>query len=241
MIRCVCGDTTDEIEGRAYVCCDACSVWQHNICMGLPIEDDKLPEHYLCEQCQPEDHKPLLDAMARGEQPWEDRKRAHDEHLRQERNRKKAGKRKSKGGANKSSRASEVKPEAPPSEPSPAPVSAPTPAPPAPVAAPTPTPAPAPSAPEVAPVAPVAPTVESQEPAPTNNKRKHSEEQQPAEEKRRSSACNKRRKSEQQKEEKVDVETALVDIDQLPKERQNVAKRLASVLADGVREKVTAG
>lgn len=52
------------------ICCDKCSAWQHNGCMGL--EEDYQPETYFCEQCRPQDHKDLLAAMARGEKPWEE-------------------------------------------------------------------------------------------------------------------------------------------------------------------------
>ena len=38
--------------------------------MGLP--EDYAPEKYCCEQCRPQDHKPLLAAMKRGEKPWEE-------------------------------------------------------------------------------------------------------------------------------------------------------------------------
>lgn len=68
-IRCVCGTyEEEEDEPRAMICCDNCSAWQHNGCMGLPEEYQ--PDTYLCEQCSPDDHKPLLAAMARGEKPW---------------------------------------------------------------------------------------------------------------------------------------------------------------------------
>ncbi|KAG9896023.1 hypothetical protein KCV05_g17362, partial [Aureobasidium melanogenum] len=37
VIRCVCGDTKDDEVGRQYVSCDTCEVWQHNVCMGVPL------------------------------------------------------------------------------------------------------------------------------------------------------------------------------------------------------------
>lgn len=75
-IRCVCGDNTDDEAGRKFICCDACEVWQHNVCMGVSLDDSQQPEHYFCEQCRPEEHKELLDAMANGEKPWEERQKA---------------------------------------------------------------------------------------------------------------------------------------------------------------------
>jgi hypothetical protein len=67
--RCVCG-VQREIGGRDMICCDNCDAWQHNICLGLPSSEEWGEKPYFCEQCKPEDHKELLDAMARGEKPW---------------------------------------------------------------------------------------------------------------------------------------------------------------------------
>jgi hypothetical protein len=78
VIRCVCGvRTTDEDSGEAWIACDNCGVWQHNVCVGVSTYDEDLPENYMCEECDPVFHKPLLDAIARGEEPWEDRKLEH--------------------------------------------------------------------------------------------------------------------------------------------------------------------
>ena len=71
MIRCVCGLEDDDDGGRMMICCDNCSAWQHNDCMEVTEDEDELPESYMCEVCKPEDHKGLLEAMARGEKPWE--------------------------------------------------------------------------------------------------------------------------------------------------------------------------
>ena len=54
------------------ICCDNCSAWQHNDCMGLPDDPDYAPAEYFCEECKPENHQDLLDAIARGEKPWEE-------------------------------------------------------------------------------------------------------------------------------------------------------------------------
>lgn len=64
-IRCICGDYDPDEEGRAMICCDSCSAWQHNDCMGLP--DDYEAEKYFCEQCKPENHTELIAAVKRGE------------------------------------------------------------------------------------------------------------------------------------------------------------------------------
>ncbi|KAF1813331.1 hypothetical protein P152DRAFT_448642 [Eremomyces bilateralis CBS 781.70] len=84
IVRCVCGATDDE-GGYTMICCDNCEAWQHNSCMGLPEDQSLCPDTYYCEQCRPDDHKELLDLMARGERiiPPAERKK---------------GKRRSRGG-----------------------------------------------------------------------------------------------------------------------------------------------
>ncbi|KAM0501535.1 hypothetical protein ACHAP8_004523 [Fusarium lateritium] len=94
LIRCVCGATEqDEDSGEAWIACETCGAWQHNVCVGVSSFDDEIPEHYWCEQCRPEDHKELLDGIAKGEKPWEARRKAHEE----ESKKKKRGGRKGKG------------------------------------------------------------------------------------------------------------------------------------------------
>jgi len=95
-IRCVCGDNSDDVEGRAYIACDSCEVWQHNDCMGVPLAEDLQPDHYFCEQCRPEEHAELLQAIDRGEKIWEERRKAA------------AGKSKKKGKGKKGGRQSRV-------------------------------------------------------------------------------------------------------------------------------------
>lgn len=34
-IRCICGDVNPQ-NPRAFIGCDSCEVWQHNICMDIP-------------------------------------------------------------------------------------------------------------------------------------------------------------------------------------------------------------
>ena len=78
-IRCLCGSYEEEEETeRSMICCDNCSAWQHNDCMGLPDDPSYSPEAYYCEQCRPEDHVKLLAAIARGEKPWEEAARRRD-------------------------------------------------------------------------------------------------------------------------------------------------------------------
>lgn len=95
IIRCVCGATEqDEDSGEAWIACETCGAWQHNVCVGVSSFDDEIPEHYWCEQCRPDDHKELLAGMAKGEKPWEARRKAHEEEAEKK---KKRGGRKGKG------------------------------------------------------------------------------------------------------------------------------------------------
>ena len=80
IIRCVCGATEqDEDSGEPWIACDQCGAWQHNICMGMSQYSEDLPSEYFCEMCRPENHKELLDGIARGEQVWEARRKAYEE------------------------------------------------------------------------------------------------------------------------------------------------------------------
>ena len=94
IIRCVC-DLYEEEEDvpRAMICCDNCSAWQHNDCMGLA--EDYEPDKYFCEQCRPADHKQLLAAMKRGEKPWLEAAKVR-EAAQAEKNAKKKGGKKAK-------------------------------------------------------------------------------------------------------------------------------------------------
>jgi hypothetical protein len=83
VIRCVCGEYEEETEvERAMVCCDNCDAWQHNDCMGLP-EDYNEPS-YFCERCKPANHKTLLNAMKKGQKPWEAAAKSRAERIARE-------------------------------------------------------------------------------------------------------------------------------------------------------------
>lgn len=81
IIRCVCGVTEQDDESdEDWIACEQCSAWQHNICMGVTTDKEILDTlSYWCEQCRPENHKELLDGIARGEKPWEQRRKAYEE------------------------------------------------------------------------------------------------------------------------------------------------------------------
>jgi hypothetical protein len=107
VIRCVCGArTTSDDDDEPWIACDKCHVWQHNICVGVSTFDDELPENYMCEECDPVYHKSLLDAISRGEKPWEDNRRAFEQRQQEEED---ASKKKGKKG--KAKRTSDPKSE----------------------------------------------------------------------------------------------------------------------------------
>ncbi|KAJ5905878.1 uncharacterized protein N7473_002794 [Penicillium subrubescens] len=105
IIRCICGEYEEEEDvERDMICCDQCSAWQHNDCMGLTFAKGQEPDQYYCEQCKPENHKALLDKIAKGEKPWEE----VAERRRQEAAEKKSKRKKGKKGGRKSQGKTEV-------------------------------------------------------------------------------------------------------------------------------------
>ncbi|KAI0442699.1 hypothetical protein F4803DRAFT_518295 [Xylaria telfairii] len=90
IIRCICGATTqdDDDVNEPWIACDKCGAWQHNVCVGMSVFTEDVPENYFCEQCSPQDHKETLEAIKRGEKPWEDRRQKYED----EKKRKKGGK-----------------------------------------------------------------------------------------------------------------------------------------------------
>ncbi|RAR13759.1 phd finger domain-containing protein [Stemphylium lycopersici] len=217
IIRCVCGDQRD-IRGRQMICCDSCTAWQHNKCLGLPEGDFWEGKDYYCEQCRPQDHVDLLAAMARGERPWARKK-----------------------GSKPKPRASDVKQEVA-SEKATTPQQSATPSqqpPPAPVEAPTPTPAPAPApAPASAPAPAAAPTPEASNGHSDSKEGTTSQPQSPLGEKRRheqvsekANASKKRRKSSHQEAKQAPQSAPVGDIDALPHNQKAVAEKLCDTLA----------
>lgn len=155
IIRCICGEYEEEEDvERDMICCDRCSAWQHNDCMGLTFAKGEVPDEYFCEICKPENHKVLLDKIARGEKPWEEAA----EKRRKEAEEKKASRRRKGKKGGRRGRPSEPKSEPKPEMNTPArTATSSTPAPaPAPTSATTPTPAPTAAPPS--PPAPPAPS-----------------------------------------------------------------------------------
>jgi Transcription factor S-II (TFIIS), central domain/SPOC domain len=80
--------------------------------MLLPYPPDKAPDKYYCERCKPEDHRELLDAIARGEKPWEEVARQREAAAAEKATKKKkGGKRGRKGVSRPSEAVSEASPE----------------------------------------------------------------------------------------------------------------------------------
>ncbi|KAF1850111.1 uncharacterized protein K460DRAFT_300823 [Cucurbitaria berberidis CBS 394.84] len=202
IIRCVCGDQRD-IRGRQMICCDSCTAWQHNKCLGLPEGDFWEGKDYYCEKCKPEQHQELLAAMARGEKPWARKK-----------------------GSKPKARPSDIKQEGT-SEKATTPQQSATPsqADPAPVQASTPTPAPA--------SVPTQDTSnghtdtkgnKSQPQSPSGEKRRH----EPTTEK--ANASKKRRKSSHQEPKATSQSAPGEDIDALPQNQKALAEKLRETL-----------
>ncbi len=93
VIRCVCGATEqDDHSDEAWIACDKCGVWQHNTCMGMSQFEEDLARDYFCELCRPENHKELLESIARGERLWEVRRKQYEEEEAESKKKKKGGK-----------------------------------------------------------------------------------------------------------------------------------------------------
>lgn len=211
VIRCVCGDD-NENDKRAFVSCDACSVWQHNICMGVPEDEDEVGEHYFCEECRPQEHEETCESIRKGDKIWETRNKIYLQE-----------KKMSKSRKSKSGKPSWLKKDLRESTATEEPKQTPTPA---------PAPAPAPEVKESSTKRKresEAPSRETTE-APVDEKPARGARQ----DKRRKSSGNAKVASE-------DPETALVAIDKLPKDRQNIAVALSKVIADSIPEQVKAG
>lgn len=94
VIRCICGAVEqDDNSDEKWISCETCHVWQHNICMGVTIDEKELETlDYFCEECKPEDHRETLAAIADSKKPWEDRQRAYEETVAESKSKKKKGK-----------------------------------------------------------------------------------------------------------------------------------------------------
>ncbi|CAK1354363.1 hypothetical protein CB0940_01774 [Cercospora beticola] len=87
LIRCICGNDNPK-DKRAFIGCDACTVWQHNVCMGVHDDEDDVPEHYFCEECRPQEHLETVQAIRRGEKIWETRNKIFNNEKKMSKSRK---------------------------------------------------------------------------------------------------------------------------------------------------------
>ncbi|KAL1986574.1 hypothetical protein VTN96DRAFT_6152 [Rasamsonia emersonii] len=104
IIRCICGEYEEEEDiERDMICCDKCSAWQHNDCMGLTFAKGEEPAEYFCEICKPENHQVLLEKIARGEKPWEEAARRRQQEVEEKKAaRRRKGRKGKRGGARQS-------------------------------------------------------------------------------------------------------------------------------------------
>lgn len=198
-IRCICGNE-DSKDKRAFIGCDACTVWQHNVCMGMPIEEDDVPDHYFCEDCRPDDHVETMQALNRGDRIWETRNRIWQ-------NEKKSKSRKSKGG--RDFKPGWLKKDGDLIDES------------------------------------MVETLQEVTEVETGTKRKLEETKETMEEEevpKRPSRQDKRHKSSSAApKEELDTDTALVEIDSLPADRQKPARALSKAIAEDVTRRVASG
>jgi hypothetical protein len=206
VIRCVCGDD-NEADKRAFVSCDACSVWQHNICMGVPEDEDEVGEHYFCEECRPEEHEETVESIKKGTKIWETRNKTYLAEKKMSKSRKsKSGK---PSWLKKDLRGDSVATEEAKN-----------------------TPTPAPDAKETSSKRKRESEVPSQETVEASVEEKPARGA-PKDKKRKSSAAAKLASE--------DPDTAIVAIEKLPKERQNIAIALSRVIAESIADQVKAG
>ena len=222
VIRCICGDDNEK-DKRAFIGCDACQVWQHNVCMGMPEDDDDVPDHYFCEECRSEEHQETIQALERGEKIWETRLGIWKKEKKMSKQRKSKGGVEAKPGWLKKDVPAEKEEEVE----------------------------------EKAEESPVPAPVAERESQETGSKRKREIKQEveqppapqpsepapePEQKPTRLSRQDKRRKSSAvDSKVQPDPETAIVPIDQLPSDRQKIAKALSNVITEDISDRAKSG
>ncbi|KXS96149.1 hypothetical protein AC578_2306 [Pseudocercospora eumusae] len=218
-IRCICGNDNPK-DKRAFIGCEACQVWQHNVCMGVPDDEDDIPDHYFCEECAPSEHQETLQAISRGEKIWEVRNKI----FQNEKKMSKSRKQKTKNG--EEFRPGWLKKDVPV------------------VPAKTPTPPPAAS-----PAASASNGTrdnsnkrkrEAKE-EPESHEISEEKPEKPARQEKRRKSSAAPSKSTPTPAASVDTDTALVDIDHLPDDRKKVASSLAGVIETDIQKRIKSG
>jgi hypothetical protein len=117
IIRCICGATEQDEDNpidEFWIACEECAAWQHQVCVGVPTGTDLGEMKYWCEQCHPQDHKELLDALSRGEKLWESRQKEYLDGKAKEESKEKKKKGTTKKGKGKRNSDPKEEPEASP-------------------------------------------------------------------------------------------------------------------------------
>ena len=99
--------------------CDNCTAWQHNDCMGVTEVEDGIPDHYLCEQCSPDEHKLFHELLRSGLKPEQIAAQRHEEAIQARRQKK--GKRGKSGRQSAASSKPEPSEQVTPAQPTPQP------------------------------------------------------------------------------------------------------------------------
>lgn len=212
-IRCICGNTNRK-DKRPFIACDACSVWQHNVCMGIPDDEDDVPEHYFCEECRPEEHQETLQALKRGEKIWEVRNKIYQTERRTSKSRKNRGKQgddSTPGWLKKDVPAEETQPSAETQE----------------------------SPQKTAEPQQVVETGSKRKREDIKEEKPQEDPEEVDDKPVRPGRQDKRRKSSSNVEEQTatDSDTALLEINQLPADRKKVASALSQIISSDVQER----
>ena len=192
--------------------------------MGIPVDEEEIPDHYWCEQCTPQDHRETLQALAAGEKIWEERTKIFQNEKKMSKSRKSRGREDGKPGwlkkevepADEVVEAEQVQAQGQEQEQEQ-------------------------DAPETSETGGKRKR-ESIRPEPELKEEPATVSKQPNPVPAPVARPEKRRKSSQMRPASyVDPETALVDIEQLPADRKKIATLLSKTIADDIEERLATG